>query len=58
MNLSYFIDTCEETDMFDGKIIHINQKARNIDEVHEIVVNNLNKYPTAHWELHTNSISI
>ena len=56
MNLSYFIVTCEETDMFDGKIIHINQKARNIDEVHEIVVNNLNKYPTAHLDINVANI--
>lgn len=58
MESSYFIVTCEEMDMFDGKIIHINQKAKNIEEVHKIVTNNINKYPLAHWELHTNLISI
>lgn len=51
MNLSYFIVTCEETDQFDGKIIHVNEKAKNLEEVHQIVTSSINKYPTAHWEL-------
>ena len=51
MNLSYFIVTCEETDLFDGKIIHVNEKAKDIEEVHQIVTSSLDKYPAAHWEL-------
>lgn len=58
MNLSYFILTCEGVDMFDGKVIHINQKAKDIEEVHQIVMNNLDKYPDSHWELYPNSIKI
>ena len=33
MDLSYFVVTCEETDLFDGKIVRVNKKARDIDEV-------------------------
>lgn len=58
MNLSYFILTCEDVDMFDGKVIHINQKVKDIEEVHQIVKNNLDKYPDSHWELYSNSIKI
>lgn len=58
MNLSYFTLICENVDMFDGKIIHINQKVKNIEEVHQIVMNNLDKYPDSHWELYPNSIKI
>lgn len=58
MELSYFILTCEEMDMFDGKIVHINQKVKNIEEVHQIVTENLDRYPNAHWELYSNSIKV
>lgn len=58
MNLSYFILTCEDVDMFDGKVIHINQKVKDIEEVHQIVMNNIDKYPNSHWELYSNSIKI
>lgn len=58
MNLFYFTLICENVDMFDGKVIHINQKVKNIEEVHQIVMNNLDKYPDSHWELYPNSIKI
>lgn len=58
MNLSYFTLICENVDMFDGKVIHINQKVKNIEEVHQIVMKNLDKYPDSHWELYPNSIKI
>lgn len=51
MNFSYFIVTCSEIDMFDGLIIHVNEKAKDINEVHQIVKKNLNEYPNAHWQL-------
>lgn len=58
MELSYFILTCESMNMFDGKIIHLNKKVKNIEEVHQIVLDNLDKYPDSHWELYPNSIKI
>ena len=52
MDMLYFIVTCEETDPFEGKIIHVNEKARDIEEVHQIVVSRLDKFPAAHWALY------
>lgn len=51
MNLSYFIVTCEEVDMFDGKITHVNEKAKDIGEVYRILSSYIDKYPTANWGL-------
>ena len=58
MDLSYFIVTCEETNPFDGKIIRVNEKAKDIEEVHRIVASSLKKYPTGHWELYPCHIKI
>lgn len=58
MDMSYFIVTCEETDLFEGKVIHVNRKAKDIDEVHQIIVSCLDKYPTAHWNLYPCHIKI
>lgn len=52
MNLSYFNVICEEMDVFDGKVIHINQKAKDIDEVCQIIKTCLEEHPMAHWELY------
>lgn len=56
--ITYFIVTCQEVDSFDGLVVHINQKAKNLDEVHEIVKNNISKYPNGKWELHSKRITI
>ena len=58
MELSYFSVICEEIDVFDGKIIHINEKAKNVDEVCKIITEHSNRYPAAHWELHPCSVKM
>lgn len=58
MNVEYYIVVCQEIDMFDGLVIHVNQKVKNLDEVHKIVVENIDKYPNGKWELFKNSIKI
>lgn len=56
MELSYFNVICEEIDVFDGKIIHINKKAKDIEEVCKIIKDCFNEHPTAHWELYPCSV--
>ena len=58
MSLDYYIVVCQEVDVFDGFIVHVNEKAKDLDEVHNIVVDNINKYPNGKWELFKNSIKI
>lgn len=58
MQIKYYIVICQEIDMFDGVVIHVNQKAKDLDEVHRIVTSNINKYPNGKWELFTNSITV
>lgn len=58
MNLSYYIVTCEETDPFYGKIVHINKKARDMEEVCLILKTCFRQYPTARWELYPCHIRI
>ena len=58
MILSYFNVVCEEIDVFDGKIVHINEKAKNIEAVCEIIKNYSDTYPTAHWELYPCSVKM
>ena len=58
MDMSYFIVTCEETDPFEGKVIHVNEKAKDIEEVYQIIASCLDKYPMAHWSLYPCYIKI
>lgn len=58
MQIKYYIVICQEIDMFDGVVIHVNQKAKDLDEVHRIVISNIDKYPNGKWELFTNSITV
>lgn len=58
MSLDYYIVVCQEVDVFDGLVVHINEKAKDLDEVYNIVVDNINKYPNGKWELFKNSIKI
>ena len=38
--------------VFGGKIIHVDENAGNLDEVHNIVLANMNAHPNAKWELY------
>jgi len=58
VDLFYFVVICEETDMFEGKIVHVNEKAKSIEEVHQLVKSCVEKYPLAHWELYPCSIKV
>nr|DAE07454.1 MAG TPA: hypothetical protein [Siphoviridae sp. ctRcp9] len=48
----YFNLICEEISYFGGKIIYIDTNVGNMDEVHKIVTDNIEKYPNAKWELY------
>lgn len=48
----YFNVVCEEMSVFGGKIIHVDENAGNLDEVHDIVLANMNAHPNAKWELY------
>lgn len=51
MEKIFFNVICEEVELLGGKIIHVDKNLGNMDEVHRFVVNNIDKYPNAHWEL-------
>lgn len=48
----YFNLVCEELSIFGGKVIHIDKNVQNMDDVHNIVIENVDKYPNAKWELY------
>lgn len=50
--MMYFNLICEEMAITGGKIIHIDDNIGNIDEVHKIVCEYLEKFPNAKWELY------
>ena len=52
MSERYFNLICEEISYFGGKIIYIDTNVGNMDEVHKIVTDNIEKYPNAKWELY------
>lgn len=58
MELSYFNVICEEIDVFDGKVIHINKKAKNVEEVCKIITEHMHEHPTGHWELYPCSVKM
>lgn len=57
-NYMYFNVVCEEISFFGGKIIHIDTNVKNMDDVHKIVKDNIDKYPNAKWELYPMQIAM
>lgn len=48
----YFNLVCEELSVFGGKVIHIDKNVQNMDDVHNVVIENIDKHPNAKWELY------
>lgn len=48
----YFNLICEEMEVTGGKVIHIDKNVGNMDEVHEVVCEHVEKHPNAKWELY------
>lgn len=52
MGRQYYNVICEEISILGGKIIHIDKNVGNLDEVHEVVADNVDRYPNGKWELY------
>lgn len=52
MERYYFNVICEEISILGGKVIHIDKNVDSLEDVHKIVVDNVNKYPNGKWELY------
>lgn len=48
----YYNVICEEIEITGGKVIHIDKNVGNLDEVHEVVADNVDRYPNGKWELY------
>lgn len=48
----YYSVICEEIGITGGKIIHVNENRGTIREVHDLVDENIEKYPEAKWEVY------
>lgn len=48
----YYNVICEELGIVGGKVIHIDKNVGNMDDVHKIVCEHIEKYPNAKWELY------
>lgn len=48
----YFNLVCEEMGLTGGKVIHIDKNAGDMEEVHRIVCEHIEKHPNAKWELY------
>ena len=48
----YFNVICEEMGITGGKIIHVDENRGTIQEVHDLVDENIEKYPNAKWEVY------
>lgn len=46
MEKRYFNVVCEELGVFGCKIIHVDKNAKDMDDVHKIVCDNILKYPS------------
>ena len=49
--VQYYVIICNEIDMFEGMVTHINKKASNLKEVNDILEKNVDKYPNALWHI-------
>ena len=52
MDRQYYNVICEEISILGGKVIHIDTNVGSLDEVHEVVSENVGKYPNGKWELY------
>lgn len=52
MTKMFFNLICEEIGITGGKIIYLDENVKNMEEVHKTVIENLEKYPNAKWELY------
>ena len=48
----YYNVICEELGITGGKIIHIDKNVGNMEDVHKIVCEHIEKHPRAKWELY------
>lgn len=48
----YFNLICEEMCLTGGKVIHIDENKESLEAVHDVVKQNILKFPNAKWELH------
>lgn len=53
MEKMYFNVICEEISVLGGKIIYLDKNVGTLDDVHDIVLKNFEKFPNGKWELHT-----
>ncbi len=51
MEKTFYNVICEELELLGGKVIHIDKNFGDMNEVHNFVIDNIGKYPNAHWEL-------
>lgn len=58
MRRLYYNVICEEICITGGKIIHIDTNVGTLEEVHNIVIDNANKYPNGKWELYPVQLAI
>lgn len=52
MDRQYYNVICEEISILGGKVVHIDKNVGSLDEVHEVVSENVSKYPNGKWELY------
>ena len=52
MDRQYYTVICEEISILGGKVIHIDKNVGSLDEVYEVVVDNVDRYPNGKWELY------
>lgn len=48
----YYNVICEEMGDFGGKIIHVDTNRGSIQEVHDLVDENIEKYPKGVWKVY------
>ena len=58
MRKAYFNVICEEISILGGKIIHVDENLKSMDEVHKLVSENVEKFPNGKWELYPSFITI
>lgn len=49
MEKTFYNVICEELELLGGKVIHVDKNFGNMNEVHNFVISNIDKYPNAHW---------
>lgn len=58
MEFKFYQVVCLEVDLWDGIIVHVNEKSKDLEGVSVIIQQNIKKFPNGKWEIYPYALSM